>query len=230
MNAAATTQVDRARRTAAISALIAGLLFAVGSAIWGFEMPEGGASGEDLLAFYDDNSSRIIIGGSLSLLAIAVFLLSAAAFRRVLIDAEGDDILATTAFAGALLGVGGGLVAESVNMLGAIRAKDGELSAELARSLFEVPQAMGTVGTAVGFGVFALTTAWVAGRSGKVVPRYDVVLLTLTGLVLLSPLAVLPAVPGAALVFIASIIGVQLLRAPRQWFRAGNQAAATPTR
>jgi hypothetical protein len=213
-------EVRHARRTAAISALVAGGLFAVGSAIWGFEMPEGGASGAELVSFYDENSSRIIVGGSLSLLAIAVFLLSATAFRRVLIDAEGDDVLATTALAGALLGVGSGIVAESVNMFGAIRAKDGELDAELARALFEVPQAMGTVATAVGFAVFSLSAAWVAGRSGRVFPRYDVVLFTITGLVLLSPLAVLPAVPGAALVFLASIVGVQLLREPRQWFEA----------
>ena len=30
-------------------------------------------------------------------------------FRRVLADAEGDDVLATTAFAGALLGLAAGL-------------------------------------------------------------------------------------------------------------------------
>jgi hypothetical protein len=230
MNAAPTTDVNRARRTAAISALVAGLLFVVGSAIWAFEMPEGGASGAELVSFYDENSSRIIIGASLSLVAIAVFLLSAAAVRRVLIDAEGNEVLATTAFGGALLGVGAGLVAETVNMFGAIRAKDGELDESLARALFEVPQAMGSVGTAVGFAVFALATAWVAGRSGTVVPRYDVVLLTLTGLVLVTPLAALPEVPGAAMVFIASIIGVQLLRAPRQWFPARNRAGPTPTR
>ena len=150
-------------------------------------MPEGGTSGAELVSFYDDNSGRIIVGASLSLLAIAVFLLAASAFRRVLMDAEGGDVLATTAFAGALLGVGSGIVAESVNMLGAIRAKDGELDEGLARALFEIPQAMGTVATAVGFAVFALATAWVAGRSGRVFPRYDVVLVTLIGLVLLSP-------------------------------------------
>jgi hypothetical protein len=222
--------VRRARRLAAISALAAGLLFVVGSAVWAFEMPEGGASGQELVSFYDDNSGRIIVGGSLSLLAVAVFLLAASAFRRVLIDAEGDDVLATTAFAGALLGVGSGIVAESVNMFGAIRAKDGELDEGLARALFEVPQAMGTVATAVGFAVFALASAWVAGRSGRVFPRYDVALFTLTGLVLLSPLAVLPEVPGAALVFLASIVGVQLLREPRQWFPARDRPAATPTR
>jgi hypothetical protein len=222
--------VRRARRIAAISAIVAGLLFAVGSAIWAFEMPEGGASGAELVAFYDDNADRIIVGASLSLLAIAVFLLAASAFRRVLIDAEGDEVFATTAFAGAVLGVGAGLVAETVNMFGAIRAKDGELDDELARALFEVPQAMGSVATAVGFGVFALAAAWVAGRSGRVFPRYDVVLFTITGLVLLSPLAVLPEVPGAALVFLASIVGVQLLREPRQWFPARNEQSVTPTR
>jgi hypothetical protein len=218
----AATDVSRARRIAGISGLAAGLLFAVGSALWGFEMPEGGASAPELVAFYENNDVRIIVGASLSLLSIAVFLLSASAIRRVLIDAEGDDVLGTTAFAGAMLGLGAGFVAETVNMFGAIRAKDDELSEELARALFEVPQAMGSVGAAVGFGVFALATAAVAWRSGRVLPRYDVVLITIIGVVLLTPLAILPAVGGTALVLLALIIGGQMLRPP-------PQPRATPT-
>ena len=37
-------------------------------------------------------------------------------------------------------------------MMAALRAQDGELSGELARSLFEIPQMMGSVGAALGFG------------------------------------------------------------------------------
>jgi hypothetical protein len=216
MNATGTTasDVSRARRIGGISGLIAGLLFAVGSALWAFEMPEGGASGAELVGFYDENGDRIIVGASLSLLAIAAFVVSASAIRRVLIEAEGGDVLATTSFAGAILGASAGLLAEAVNMMGAIRAKDGELSEELARSLFEIPQMMGSVGTGLGLGVFALATAWVAWRSGRVVPNYDVVQIALIGLVLLSPLAFLPEVPGACLVYIALLFGVQLLRRP----------------
>jgi hypothetical protein len=225
MNPAATTVTDvsRARRIAGISGLAAGLLFAGGNAIWGaFEMPEGGAPAGELVAFYEDTADRIIIGASLSLLAIAAFLLSAAAIRRVLIEAEGDDVFATTAFGGAVLGVAAGLCAEAVNMLGAIRARDGELSGELARSLFEIPQIMGSVGTALGFGVFALAIAAVAWRSGRVIPRYDAVLIAIIGLVLLTPLAYIPELPGTCLVVLALILGVQLLRPP--------PAAPTPTR
>lgn len=47
----------------------------------------------------------IVIGGSLSLLAIAVFLLFAGALRQILIEAGGEEFLATTAFGGAVLGM-----------------------------------------------------------------------------------------------------------------------------
>jgi hypothetical protein len=223
MDAQVTNDVQRARRLAAISALIAAALFTVGSALWAFDMPDRGTPAEELLVFYEDGGDRIVIGASLSLLAIAVFLLTAAAFRRVLIDAEGDDVLATTAFAGALLGAFAGVVAEGVNMMGALRAQDGELSGELARSLFEIPQFMGSYGAALGFGVFALATAVVAWRSGRVVPRYAVILIAITGVILLSPLGHLPEVAGAGLILLGTTIGVQLLREP-------PEPAATPTR
>jgi hypothetical protein len=207
---ASESDVRRARRIGGISALTAGLLFAVGNALWAFEMPEGGTSGPELVAFFDDNATGIIVGGTLSLLAVAVFLLSAAAIRRVMIDAEGDDILATTALGGAILGVALGASAEGINMLGAIRAQDGEL----AQSLFEIPQFFGSAGSGLGFAVFSLAFAAVAWRSGRIVPRYAVVLIAIVGLVLLSPLAFQPEVPGGCFIFLALTFGVQLLRPP----------------
>ncbi len=118
---------------------------------------------------------------------MAVFLLSAAAIRRVMIDAEGDDMLATTALGGAILGVALGTSAEGINMMGAIRAQDGELSEELAQSLFEIPQFFGSAGAALGFAVFSLAFAVVAWRSGRIVPRYAVVLIAIIGLVFAEP-------------------------------------------
>lgn len=223
MSNAVTQDIQRTRRLAGMSALAAAGLFAIGSAIWGLDMPDRGTPAEELLVFYEDKADRIVIGASISLLAIAIFLLTAAAFRRVLIDAHGDDVLATTAFAGALLGASAGVVAEGVNMMGALRAQDGELSGELARSLFEIPQMMGSYGAALGFGVFALATAFVAWRSGRVVPRYDVVLIAIIGLVLLSPLGHLPATAGIGLVLLGLILGFQMLRPP-------PVRAATPIR
>lgn len=217
------TDVSRARRLAGLSALAAALLFAVGSAIWGLDMPDRGTPANELVPYYEERADRIVIGGSLSLLAIAVFVLAAAAIRRVLIEAEGDDVFATTAFGGALLGAAAGLCAEAVNLMAALRAQDGELSGELARSLFEIPQMMGSVGAALGFGVFALAAAAVTLRSRRVIPRYDAVIVAVIGLVLLSPLAHLPATAGAGLILLGLIFGFQLLRPP-------PGATATPTR
>jgi hypothetical protein len=218
------SDIRRVRRLAGFSALGAALLFALGSAIWGLDMPDRGTPADELLAFYEDTADRIVIGASISLLAIALLLLTAAAIRRVLIEAEGDDVLATTAFAGAIVGVGAGLTAETVNMMGALRAQDGELSEELARSLFEIPQMMGSVGVGLGFGVFALATAAVAWRSGRVIPRYDAVAMAIIGILMLSPLAHFPITSFAGLILLALILGVQLLRPPPA------PSPATPTR
>ena len=208
-----TTGTGHARRIAGSSALAAAILFAGGSALWGLDMPERGTSAEALIAFYEDTADRIVIGASLSLLAIALVVLAAAAVRRVLAEAEGDDVLATTAFGGAILGAAAGVCAESVNLMAALRAQNGDLSEELARSLFEIPQIMGSVASALGFGVFALATATVAWRS-RILPRYDAVLLAIIGLVLLSPLAYLQATAGIGLILTGLILGVQFLRAP----------------
>jgi drug/metabolite transporter (DMT)-like permease len=94
-----------ARRCAGFSGIVAAVLFATGSALWAFDWPEAGAPAAEIADFYRDTSGRIVLGASLSLLAVAAFVLFAAAVRRLLIEAEGDDLLASTAFGGAVLGM-----------------------------------------------------------------------------------------------------------------------------
>ncbi len=201
-----------AERQAGISGIAVAVLFGTGSAIWGLDMPEDGTAVIDVIDFYRDTADRIVVGASLSLLAIAAFLWFAAALRRVLADAEGSDVLATTAFAGALLSMAAGIGAETINMAAALRAQDDELSDELARSLFETSQVLGSVATAVGLGVFALATAAVALRSGLVLPRIIAIAFGVLGVVLLSPLAHVNWLPGAALVVITLVTGIVMLR------------------
>lgn len=155
------------------------------------------------------------MGASLSLLAIAAFLMFAAAVRRVLMDAGGDDVLATTAFGGALLGLSAGLGAETINMAAALRARDDELGEPLAQSLFEVSQILGSTATGVGIGVFALATAAAALRTGLVLPRPQAIVTFAVGLALLTPLSHVNVVPGGAMVVVTFIIAVPLLRRPR---------------
>lgn len=202
-----------ARRWAGLSGIAAVLLFGTGSAIWGLDMPDGGAPVGEVVDFYRDTSDRIVVGASMSLLGIAAFLLFAAALREVLSDA-GDDFLATAAFGGAVLGMAAGLGAETINMVGALRARDGELNDALAQSLFEVSQILGSTASAVGLGVFAIATALVALRNGRVLPRWVALVSLVGGIVLLSPLSRVNELAGASFVLLGLAISVALLRRP----------------
>ena len=203
-----------AQHQAGVSAVAVAVLFGAGSAIWGLDMPEDGTPVAEVVDFYNDTADRIVIGGSLSLLAIAAFLVFAAAMRRVLVDASGDDILPTSAFGGALLAMATGIGAESINLVAALRAQDGELGDELAQSLFEISQVLGSVATGVGLGVFALATAAVALRQRGVLPRWMAVGTGVLGVALLTPLSHLNWFAGAALVLLTLGIGIALLRPP----------------
>ena len=129
-----------ARRFAVWSGIAVAVLFGVGSAIWGLDMPEDGTPVVEVLEFYRETADQIVVGGSLSLLAIACFVLFAAAVRQVLIEAGGEEFLATTAFGGAVLAMAAGIGAETINLVAALRARDAELNEPLAQSLFEISQ------------------------------------------------------------------------------------------
>jgi hypothetical protein len=190
------------------------VLFVTGNMLWWPWTGRPGAPAAEIVDIYRDTSGRIVAGASLSLLAIAAFVPFAAAFRRVLTEADGDDLLATTAFGGALLGMAAGLGAETINMVGALRARDGELSDALAQSLFEISQILGSTAAGVGMGVFALATAAVALRTGLILPRWLAIVMGVVGISVLTPLSRVAEVSGASLVLITSIIAVLLLRTP----------------
>ena len=200
------------RRQAGISGLVAALTFGVGSAIWGLDMPSDGTPVSEVLAWYEDTADRIVIGGSLSLLAIAAFAFFAAAIREVLIEAGADRVLATAAFAGASLGLAAGLGAESINLIAAMRAQDGDLTPELAQPLFEISQILGSTSTGVGFGVFAIATGAAVLRTPGVVPRWTAMLMLVAGVVLLSPLSHIGPLAGTLLIVLAVELALQLLR------------------
>lgn len=213
-------QNRRARAYAATSGIAFVVLFGTGNALWAFDAPEVGAPAGEVLGFYTDNSGGIVTGATLSLVSIAAFALFAAAVRRVLADAEGDDVLATTAFGGALLALAAGLGAESINMVGGLRAGDGELSGPLAQSLFEISQVLGTIAAAVGIAVFALATAAVALRTRLVLPRWLAVVTLIIGLSLLTPATRILEWSGAAMMLVALIVALSLIRAPGEERRA----------
>ena len=167
------------------------------------------APAREVVAFYTDNSAWIIAGASLSLLAIALFVLFASGVRAILREHEGDDLLATTAFGGALLLVAAGLGAETINMVGALRADDGQLTPELGRALFEISYVLGYNGAGVGIGILLLAIAAVALRARALMPRWLALLLFVVGLAFVTPLSRFLLAPSILLLAVAS---VQLLR------------------
>lgn len=160
------------RRVTGLAGLGVAVLFGVGNALWAFEQPEAGAPVSEVVAFYTDNSTGIVVGGSLSLLASALFVLFASGVRAILREHEGDDLFATTAFGGALLLVAAGLGAETLNMVGAWRAAEGQLAPELGQALFEISYVLGYNGAGVGAGILLLATAAVALRARALMPRW----------------------------------------------------------
>ena len=200
-------------------------MFGVGSAIWGLDMPSDGTPVSEVVAWYEDTADRIVIGGSLSLLAIGAFAFFAAAIREVLLEAGADRVLAGAAFAGAGLGLAAGLGAESINLIAAMRAQDGDLTPELAQPLFEISQILGSTASGVGLGVFALATGAAVLRTPGVVPRWTAVLLLAAGVLLLSPLAHIGPLAGTVLIVLGLELGVQLLRGV-----SGTSSAASMAR
>ena len=205
------------QRWAALSGLAFVVLFGVANALWALDTPGLGslpvaeASSAEILGFYREASARIVAGAILSLLAIAVFVMFASALRRVLIEAEGGDVLATTAFGGAILAMAAGLGAETMNMVGAVRAGKATLSKELGQSVFEISQVLGYNAAGVGLGLFFLATATVTLRTGLVLPRWLGLVTGAVGLSLLTPLSRITL--GLGLVVLLAM-AVVLLRRP----------------
>jgi hypothetical protein len=209
-----TRELPRAHRWAGISALSAFVLFSAANAIWAFEQPAPGSSAPELIDFYTDLSSRIIVGGLGSLLSLAIFVVFASALRGILAELEGDELLANAAFGGTILGLAAGLGAESVNLAAALRAGDGELTEPLALALFDISYVFGSYATGIGFGVAMLAIGAVALRSGKLLPRWLAFVAVVIGLAMVTPLAgyVLGEYTVAPCFLLLAVLGVLLLR------------------
>ncbi len=203
------TELPRNHRWAGWSAVGTALLFASANSFWGFQQPGAGASGARLLDFYGDLSGRIVAGALLSLISIAMFVVFASAFRSVLTELEGDELLANVAFAGALVGLATGLAAETINMAAALRAGDGELTQSLAQALFDTSYVLGYNAAGIGIGLLALATGSVALRARAMLPRWLAVVSVVLGVALLTPLS--RYVLGASFLLLL-VLGVLLLR------------------
>ena len=194
---------------AGVSAVGAAGLFLAANALWGFEQPDLDASAPEVIDFYSGLPERIVAGGLLSLVSIAIFVVFASAFRSLLNALEGDQLLGDVAFGGALLGGAAGVGAETINMAAALRAADGELSEPLALALFDVSYVLGYNAAGIGIGLLALATGAAALRARALMPSWLAVVGLVVGAALLTPLSWYVLGPAFVLLL---VLGVRLLR------------------
>ena len=199
------------RQMTGVAGLAAVILFGTGNALWAFEQPGAGAPARVIVAFYTSTSGRIVAGASLSLIGAAMFVLFASGAHTILREHDDDDLLAGTAFGGALLVAATGLGAETINMAGAVRAGDGQLTRGLAQALFEISYALGYNAAGVGIGILIGATAAIALRARAILPRWLALLLLVVGVAFLTPLCRILLGPSVLLLAIASAM---LLRHP----------------
>jgi hypothetical protein len=102
--------------------------------------------------------------------------------------------------------------AETINMVGAMRAADDDLSAELGRSVFEISYLLGFNAAGLGAGIALLAVAGAGWRSPGFLPRWAAPVLAVAGLLLMTPLSVYLFVP-TVFVFVV-VAGRAALRAP----------------
>lgn len=210
------------RRLTGLAGLGGAVLFVVGNALWTLEQPGAGAPVRQIVAFYTNTSTRIIVGASITMAACVAFVVFGSAVRALLRELEGDDVLATTAFGGTLLLVATGLGAETINMVGALRAGDGQLTPELARSLFDISYVLGYNAAGVGIAILVLAIAAAALRTRTLLPRWLALTLLPVGLAFVTPLSRFLLAPAVLLLAAGS---AQLLRAsPR---RSESQLGST---
>lgn len=200
------------RQLTGLAGLGAAILFGVGSALWALDQPDAGASAREVIAFYADGSTGIVVGGSLSLFAVALFVFFASGAQAILREHDGDDLFSTAAFGGAIVLVVAGLGAETINMVGAFRADAGQLTPQLGRALFEISYILGYNAAGVGIGIFVLAVAAVALRSKALMPRWLALLLLIAGLTFVTPLSRFLLGPA---VLLFAVVSANLLRAPK---------------
>jgi hypothetical protein len=211
MSATAEREMGARRVTGAMGLAVA-VLFAGGNALWALDQPEAGASAHRIVSFYNGASDRIVAGASISLLAGVLLVFFASGVRSLLRDYAPDDLLPSAAFGGLLLFVAAGLGAETINMVGALRAEHGQLTPELSRALFEISYVLGYNAAGVGVAVVLGSIAAVAWRSPLLLPRWAAVALLIVAVAFVTPLSRFLLAPA---VLLLAVISTRLLLVSR---------------
>jgi hypothetical protein len=215
--------VDGLSRLAPLSGVVTVVLFGTGNAIWALEQPERDAGTEEIVSFYEGTSTEILIGGTISLLAIPFFVWFGAVLRDRLAAAEGSERsgLPLLAFAGTVLAAAVGLGAETINMAGALSAEDGQLTADTAQIYFDVSYALGAPSAGVAIAMVALPTGVIALRTSRPVGPAAAWAALLVGVAMLTPLMLTPAFGVLFLLALLLLTGLSV-----QLYREGSGETA----
>lgn len=212
--------MDGLSRFAPLSGLITAVLFGVGSALWGFEQPAQDAASEEIVSFYVDTSTEILIGGTMSIISLLFLVWFGGVLRERLAAAEGSEGsgLPSVAFAGTVLIAAVGLAAETINMAGALSADDGQLTADTAQIYFDVSWAFGAPAAGVAIAIATAPVALIALRTGRLLPPWAAWLALLTALATLTPLMWTAAFqyPFALAVLLLAALSARLYREASQ--------------
>lgn len=199
-------------RLAPLSGLITVALFGAGNAIWAFEQPPRDAGTAEVVSFYQGASTQILIGGTMSIVAMLFFVWFGAVLREQLASAEGSERsgLPLVAFAGTVLTAAVGLGAETINAAGALSAKDGQLTGDTAQVYFDVSYALGAPSAGVAIAMVAIPTAVVALRMGRPVGRVGAWIALLLGVAMLTPAMLTPAFGSLFVVALILLAGLSV--------------------
>ena len=181
--------MDALSRLAPLSGVVGAVLFGAGNAFWALEQPPRDAGTDEVISFYEGTSTEILIGGTMSMIAVLFVVWFGAVLRERLVAAEGSERtgLPLVAFAGTVVTAAVGLGAETINMAGALSAEDGQLTAETAQIYFDVSYALGAPSAGVGIAMVAVPTALIALRTGRPIRPWAAWTALLVGLAALTP-------------------------------------------
>jgi hypothetical protein len=184
---------DGLTRYAPLSGLAVFILFAVGNLLWSIDIPATDAPGAEIASFYEDRATRIVVGASLSILSIVLFVWFSALLRdRLELDLGERSVgLPGAAFGGAIMAFTVGLGAETIHMAGALRASgDGGITPDAAQAYFDISQILGFNAAGVGLATLIAATAVASLRGSRILPRALAVPALILALTLLAPVVV----------------------------------------
>lgn len=172
-----------------LSGLLFAVLFGLGSGLWVFDQPSRGAESGEVVRFFEGASTEILVGGTISLVSIVFLVLFGVTLREHLRTAagRGPNGMALLAFAGTILLAAVGFAAETINMAGALSARDGQLTRDSAQIYFDLSYAFGAHAASIAIGMVALAVGVIALTTGRPVPGWAAWFAVLFGVAMLTP-------------------------------------------